>query len=166
MHQQMACALIKLGTSSGFIGCVGKDQPGDELVQLLQLVGVDAWGTATSHGSDAASVRSESGDRIFAGFREHDTTEFADTRLQASQLPVQLFEAADFLVLGTLELAYPASAIAYFTPSSGRAVRCQDFTGCELATCWPNPDTARQTIQQLFKQIDFLKLRRRSRMAI
>jgi len=23
---------------------------------------------------------------------------------------------------------------------------------------WPNPDTARQTIQQLFKQIDFLKL--------
>jgi len=40
----VACALIKLGTSSGFIGCVGKDQPGDELVQLLQLVGVDASG--------------------------------------------------------------------------------------------------------------------------
>jgi len=39
-------------------------------------------------------LRSESGDRIFAGFR--DTTEFADTRLQASQLPVQVFEAADF----------------------------------------------------------------------
>jgi len=79
-------------------------------------------------------VRSESGDRIFAGFREHDTAEFADTRLQASQLPVQLFEAADFLVLGTLGWPIPPAAIAYFT-SSGRAVRCQDFTGCELATC-------------------------------
>jgi len=65
---------------------------------MLQLVGV--WMQVGTRHLRRGTLKS--GDRIFAGFREHDTAEFADTRLQASRLPVQLFEAADFLVLGTL----------------------------------------------------------------
>ena len=40
----VACALVKLGTQAGFIGCVGSDEAGDTLVDLLQDVGVDSTG--------------------------------------------------------------------------------------------------------------------------
>ena len=159
----VACALVKLGTPAGFVGCVGKDQPGDELVELLQQVGVDATGVQrhpTAPTRQVYVVRSESGDRSFAGFGNYDTTEFADTQLQASQLPVQLFEAADFLVVGTLELAYPDSA-----KSVVRALQLAEQYDVKILldvnwrpVFWPNPDIARQTIQELFKRIDFLKL--------
>ena len=159
----VACALVKLGTPAGFIGCVGKDQAGDELVQVLQKVGVDVTGLQINKKNTTRQVnvvRTESGDRIFAGFCNHDTTEFADTRLQASQLPVQLFEAADFLVMGTLELAYPDSA-----KSVERALQLAEQYDVKILldvnwrpVFWPNPETARQTIHELFKRIDFLKL--------
>ncbi len=159
----VACALVKLGTSSGFIGCVGKDEPGDKLVQLLQEVGVDSTGVQrhlTVPTRQVYVVRSAEGDRTFAGFGNYDTAEFADIRLQANQLPVQLFEAADFLVLGTLELAYPDSAKSVF-----RALDLAEQYDVKIVldvnwrpVFWSNPDTARQTIQNLFKRIDFLKL--------
>lgn len=159
----VACALIKLGTKSGFIGCVGKDEPGDSLIELLQTVGVDTTGvqrhpTAPTRQVDV--VRTDSGDRIFAGFTGHDTTEFADTKLQASQLPQHLFEAADFLVLGTLELAYPESAA-----SVHRALQLADQYDVKILldvnwrpVFWPEPDAAISIIQQILPQVDFLKL--------
>src|ERR671932_424499 len=108
----VACALVKLGTSAGFVGCVGEDEPGDTLVQLLQDIGVDSTGVQrhpTAPTRQVYVVRTEKGDREFAGFGELNTTEFADAYLQASQLPESLFENAEILVLGTLELAYPQS---------------------------------------------------------
>jgi len=159
----VACALVKLGTPAGFIGCVGEDEPGDALVKLLQEVGVDTTGVQRHPKAPTRQidvVRTESGDRIFAGFSGHDTTEFADTRLQASQLPVGLFEAADFLVLGTLELAYPDSS-----DSVHRALQLAEQYDVKVLldvnwrpVFWPNPETAPETIKKLFKQIDFLKL--------
>jgi fructokinase len=159
----VACALVKLGTPAGFIGCVGEDEPGEALVKLLQTVGVDTTGvqrhpTAPTRQVDV--VRTESGDRIFAGFTGHDTTEFADTRLQASQLPVQLFETADFLVLGTLELAYPDSSA-----SIRHALKLADQYDVKILldvnwrpVFWSDPDAAIPTIQEVVKQVDFLKL--------
>jgi fructokinase len=159
----VACALVKLGNPAGFIGCVGEDEPGNKLVELLQEVGVETTGVQrhpTAPTRQVYVVRSESGDRSFAGFGNRDTTEFADTRLQASQLPHQLFEAADFLVLGTLELAYPDSA-----NSVVRALQLAEQYDVKILmdvnwrpVFWANPDIARQTIQELFKRIDFLKL--------
>ncbi|MBF1989725.1 carbohydrate kinase family protein [Fischerella thermalis] len=159
----VACALVKLGIPTGFIGCVGEDQPGNELVDLLQRVGVDTTGVQrhpTAPTRQVYVVRSLGGDRHFAGFGQYDTTEFADTRLEAKQLPIKLFEAADFLVLGTLELAYP---------ESGKAVHhalelAQEYNLKVLLDVnwrpvfWTNPDIAPQAIRALFKQIDFLKL--------
>lgn len=159
----VACALVKLGTPAGFIGCVGEDEPGEALVKLLQTVGVDTTGvqrhpTAPTRQVDV--VRTESGDRIFAGFTGHDSTEFADTRLQASQLPVQLFETADFLVLGTLELAYPDSSA-----SIRHALKLADQYDVKILldvnwrpVFWSDPDAAIPTIQEVVKQVDFLKL--------
>lgn len=159
----VACALVKLGTSAGFIGAVGKDRPGNELVQLLTQVGVDTTGVQYQNNSPTRQVyvvRSNAGDRHFAGFGEYDTAEFADTHLQGSQMPLSLFEGADFLVLGTLELAYP---------ESGQAVH----RALELATqydvkvvvdvnwrpvFWKNPEIAPEVIWQILKHVDFLKL--------
>ncbi|WP_315791379.1 carbohydrate kinase [Fischerella sp. JS2] len=159
----VACALVKLDIPTGFIGCVGEDQPGHELVDLLQKVGVDATGVQrhpTAPTRQVYVVRSLAGDRHFAGFGQYDTTEFADTRLEANQLPIKLFEAADFLVLGTLELAYPESGKAIH-----RALELAEEYNLKVLldvnwrpVFWPNPDIAPQTIRALFKQVDFLKL--------
>jgi len=159
----VACALVKLGTSSGFIGCVGEDDLGNILVRLLQetqvnIDGVQRHSTAPTRG--VYVVRSETGDRAFAGFGNIDTSEFADTQLQADQLPTQLFKTAEFLVLGTLEMAYPNSHEATM-----RALHLAKQFGTKILldvnwrpVFWDDPAAAPAVIRQLVKQADFLKL--------
>ncbi len=159
----VACACVKLGTKSGFIGCLGEDEAGEALFQLLQTEGVDLTGvqrhpTAPTRQVDV--VRTIEGDRIFAGFTGYDTDEFADTRLQATLLPVQLFGWADFLVLGTLELAYPDSNAAVH-----RALQLADQYDVKILldvnwrpVFWSDPDSAISTIQEILRMVDFLKL--------
>ncbi|MFQ4145512.1 carbohydrate kinase [Chlorogloeopsis sp. ULAP02] len=159
----VACALVKLGIPAGFIGCVGEDEPGNELVELLQKIGVDT--TAVQRHPTAPTrqvyvVRSLEGDRTFAGFGHYNTTEFADTCLQAERLPIQLFEAADFLVLGTLELAYPESGQAV-----KRALDLAEEYNLKVLldvnwrpVFWTDPEIAPQKIRELFQKVDFLKL--------
>ncbi|MBW4487556.1 MAG: carbohydrate kinase [Trichocoleus desertorum ATA4-8-CV12] len=159
----VACALVKLGTTAGFVGCVGQDEPGASLVQLLQTVGVDTRGVQqhpTAPTRQVYVLRSETGDRMFSGFGDLDTAEFADTHLQADQLPVELFEAADFLVLGTLELAYPESRAA-----TERALQLAEQHYVKTLVdvnwrpmFWPDPEIAPAMIQDLLKRVDFLKL--------
>ena len=111
----VACALVKLGTPSAFIGAVGADESGTNLQALLQEIGVDTTGVQSHAEAPTRQVlvtRKLNGDRVFAGFKDYDTTEFADTGLKAGELPEQLFAAADLLVVGTLELAYPESGAA------------------------------------------------------
>ena len=113
----VACALVKLGTPAAFIGCVGKDTAGNDLVKLCQEVGVDISGIQRHPNAPTRQVyvlRSTTGDRQFAGFGELPPDQFADAYLQADLLPANLFLAADFLVLGTLELAYPETRAAIF----------------------------------------------------
>ena len=114
----VACALVKLGTPAGFIGCIGEDPAGDRLVKLLEDVGVDLAGVQrhpTAPTRQVYVLRSTTGDRQFAGFGDSSPEAFADTYLQGQYLPEDLFNQVDFLVLGTLELAYPKSqqAIAF-----------------------------------------------------
>lgn len=159
----VACALVKLGTPAGFIGCVGVDEPGNALVQLLQEVGVHSQGVQrhpTAPTRQVYVVRSKSGERTFAGFGELDTAQFADCFLQASQLPVQLFESAEYLVIGTLELAYPQTRQAV-----AKALELADQYDVKIFLdvnrrdmFWPNPSDSIPLIQQLLKQVDFLKI--------
>ncbi len=159
----VACALVKLGTPTGFIGSVGEDEPGNTLVELLQQVGVETTGVqrhSTAPTRQVYVVRDLGGDRTFAGFGKYDTTEFADTRLQAEKLPRSLFQDADFLVLGTLELAYPESEKAIH-----RALDLAEHYDLKILldvnwrpVFWQDPNIARQKIQEIFKRVDFLKL--------
>ncbi|BBD57988.1 PfkB protein [Nostoc sp. HK-01] len=159
----VACALVKLGTTAGFVGAVGEDEPGNALVELLQEVGVDITGVQrhpTAPTRQVYVVRDLAGDRTFAGFGQYDTSEFADTRLQAKQLPTLLFQEADFLVLGTLELAYPDSEQAVY-----RALDLAEQFDLKIVldvnwrpVFWQDENIARQKIQNIFKRIDFLKL--------
>ncbi|MDB9343488.1 carbohydrate kinase [Nodularia spumigena CS-586/05] len=159
----VACALVKLGTPAGFIGAVGEDEPGNELVKLLEEIGVDTTGVqrhSTAPTRQVYVVRDLAGDRNFAGFGEYDTSEFADTRLKAEQLPESLFQEADFLVLGTLELAYPESEQAVH-----RALDLAEQYDLKIIldvnwrpVFWQDADMARQKIQEIWKRVDFLKL--------
>jgi fructokinase len=159
----VACALAKLGTSSGFVGCVGEDDLGNSLVKLLQdtqvnVDGVQRHATAPTRG--VYVVRSETGDRAFAGFGNIATSEFADTQLQADQLPTQWFETAEFLVLGTLEMAYPNSQEATM-----QAIHLAKQFDIKILldvnwrpVFWDDPTAAAAVIHPLMKQADFLKL--------
>jgi fructokinase len=159
----VACALVKLGMSAGFIGAVGEDEPGNALVKLLQDVGVETTGVQRHPTAPTRQVyvtRDLAGDRTFAGFGQYDTAEFADTRLQAKQLSDSLFQEADFLVLGTLELAYPESEAAI-----NRALELAEHYDLKIVldvnwrpVFWKEPNIAHQKIPELFKRVDFLKL--------
>jgi fructokinase len=159
----VACAVAKLGTEAAFIGAVGGDELGNSLVQVLQKVGVDTAGVQRHPSAPTRQVyvlRNEAGDRSFAGFGKLDTAEFADTRLQAAQIPQVLFENAEFLVLGTLELAYPESREAI-----ARAIELAERYDVKIIVdinwrpvFWPNPDEAKAHILKLLKKVDFVKL--------
>jgi fructokinase len=159
----VACALVKLGTSAGFIGAVGEDESGNALVQLLQAENVNITGVQRHSSAPTRHVyvvRDKHGDRSFAGFGSYNTGEFADTRLQASLLPMELFAGADFLVIGTLELAYPESEQAVL-----RALELAEQYNLKIIldvnwrpVFWTDAETARQKIHGLLHRCDFIKL--------
>jgi fructokinase len=159
----VACALAKLGTPSAFIGCVGKDAQGHELVKLLQGIGVNLFGVQYNDKMPTRQIyvtRTASGDRIFAGFGDQKADQFADAYLQAQYLPQELFLEAEFLVLGTLELAYPQSRKAIF-----RALKLAEEYHLKIvldvnwrSMFWLNEEEALPLIQQLWQYVDFLKL--------
>ena len=159
----VACALVKLGTSSAFIGCVGQDQAGNDLVQLLKSVGVDTTGVQRHSLASTRQVyvlRSADGDRTFAGFGDRQPNEFADAYLSAENLPTQLFLEAEFLVIGTLELAYLQTRIAVF-----RALELAEEYGLKVVLdvnwrpmFWQDEHQALPLIQKLWQYVDFVKL--------
>lgn len=158
----VACALVKLGTAAGFIGCVGQDETGDELVTLLKTIGVDTTGVQRHPTAPTRQVyvtRSLSGDRNFAGFGETPTTEFADTRLEAEQLPDALFAGADYLVTGTLELAYPQSQQAIFRGIElAKQHQVKVFVDLNWRPVfWQNLEEAVPLVQKILEQADLIK---------
>lgn len=159
----VATALAKLGTSTGFIGCIGQDHLGEALVQTLQETGVDISGVQRHPTAPSRSVyvtRTETGDRQFAGFGDHPTTEFADAHLNADAIPADLVAHADFLVLGTLEMAYPESRRAI-----ERVLDLADQHYVKILldinwrpVFWPAPEVAPQVMYDLMSRVDFLKV--------
>lgn len=159
----VACALTKLGTPTSFIGCVGQDGVGEDLIRALKEVGVGIEGVQrhpTAPTRQVLVTRSETGERNFAGFKGYPTNAFADTRLQAEQIPTALFEAADYLVLGTLALAYPESQAAIaqaLTLANEHYVKIVVDVNWRLVF-WQDPNVAQERIRELLGQVDFLKV--------
>jgi fructokinase len=164
----VACALTKLGTPAGFIGCIGEDELGEELVELLQDIGVDRQGVQrhAAHPTRKVEVlRNEAGDRQFAGFGGRNASEFADAFLQAELIPTELFDTAEFLVLGTLGLAYPETAQAIARAidlAKQRAIKIVIDVNWRpmfwAEPLWSKPELAKPIILAWVKQADFLKL--------
>lgn len=159
----VATALAKLGTSSAFVGCVGQDDLGQELVLLLQSIGVDVSGVQYSKEVPTRQVyvtRSVDGDRTFAGFGKQPADQFADADLQGDLLPEQLFLAAEYLVIGTLELAYPQSRKAVFRALE-LAVEYHLKIVLDInwrSMFWLDEQEALPLIEKLWSYVDFLKL--------
>nr|WP_315862108.1 carbohydrate kinase [Halothece sp. PCC 7418] len=159
----VATALVKLGTSAGFIGCIGQDEAGQALKKLLAQIGVNCQGMQEHPTAPTRSVyvtRSLEGDRAFAGFGDLPTDQFADAFLDADQLPIPLFEQAQFLVIGTLELAYPKTRKAVF-----RALDLANTYNIKVLVdvnwrpmFWSDPEAAVPLIDRLWHTVDFVKL--------
>lgn len=158
----VACGLVKLGTTAGFIGCVGRDKAGDDLVALLESTGVDTTGVQRHPTAPTRQVyvtRSQAGERHFAGFGNIATTEFADTCLAADRLPEALFAGADYLVMGTLELAYPESRQAiYRALELAKQHRVKVFVDINWRPVfWLDVEAAPSIIWEVVKQADLIK---------
>lgn len=161
----VATALVKLGTPAGFIGCIGKDEAGASLKELLSQIGVNCQGIQehpTAPTRQIYVLRSLNGDREFAGFGNLRADQFADAFLDADRLPIPLFEEAQFLVIGTLELAYPTTRQAIF-----QALDLANTYNLKVLVdvnwrpmFWDDPETAIPLIKQLWKSVDFVKLSR------
>lgn len=159
----VACGLAKLGTSSGFIGCVGNDQIGQELVQLLKTESVDTTGVQVHPNAPTRQVyvtRSPNGERAFSHFSGEASTVFADTLLSADLLPAKLFEDADFLVLGTLGLASEITSQAI-----ARSLKLAEDNFVRVVVdinwrpiFWSNPMQAPNLMRILLSHTDFLKV--------
>lgn len=159
----VACGLVKLGSEADFVGAIGSDSWGDALVGLLGDVGVGQLGVQRRMKAPTRRVyivSNDEGDRSFAGFSENDPTVFADAHLFADGLASERFVNADFLVLGTLSLAYPdtrqAVERAVSLASSHRMPILVDVNW--LPMFWPHPQDAPGRIYDLLKSVQFLKV--------
>ncbi len=156
----VACALVKMGDRSRFIGCVGNDEAGLKLVAKLTDEGLDLTGLQrhpTAPTRQVYVVRTLDGDRVFGDFGGIATDKFADTQL--SEVPSSLFPDADFLLLGTLALAYPHSAA-----STWQAVELAATHGVKIVvdinwrpTFWASPTEAIPQIKQLLARANYVK---------
>ncbi|KAA8493529.1 Fructokinase-1 [Porphyridium purpureum] len=113
-------ALTKLETAAAFVGCLGQDAAGDELMDVLEHAAVN---TASVRRIDKYPTRrvlvstQPDGNRQFVGFASSDSTEdvLSDTALFADSCCMDpeyvdgvLFYAAQALVTGTLLLPTPS----------------------------------------------------------
>ena len=158
----VACALIKLGTTAGFISCLGRDEAGDELLSLLNTNGVNTQGVQRHASAPTRLVyvtRSAGGERHFAGFGDNSADQFSDTHLDAAQLPTSLFNTANVLVSGTISLAFPQSRQA-----TQAAFALAKQTGMDIfldinwrPVFWSDEELAQSLIGQTLQQADWVK---------
>lgn len=159
----VAAGLVKLGTPSALLSCVGLDPLGQTLVQGLEALGVNLRGLQRSGSTPTrlANLTPAADHEIdWVGFDGMDPAGFADAQITATGLAEALFVDADYLVLDTIPLAYEASAAAL---ERSLALADQHYVKLFLdvnwrSLFWPDPDLAQPKIAALLHQVDFLKL--------
>jgi fructokinase len=160
----VACGLVKLGTPTALISCLGYDEVGGKLAGLLTDIGVAIMGLQYSQTAPTRQVyvlRSADGDRSFAGFIDGLATDkFADVFLDESQLPEQLFSEAKLLSIGTISLADPISRAA-----TERALLLARGNGLQIfidinwrSMFWDDPHRAKIVILAILHRIEFIKM--------
>ncbi len=160
----VAAAIAKLGTPACMVSCLGQDELGDWLIQVLQAQGVTCQ--IQRYADDPTRIvlveRDSTGDRHFIGFSHPDPTAFADAHLSPKWIDSLDFTGANYLVMGTLGLAYPDTASAMH-----RARAKAQQAGAKIVidlnwrpVFWPTVDLALPAIREFLKFADLLKLSR------
>jgi fructokinase len=159
----VACGLVKLGTSAALITCLGQDEIGLGLSRLLTKIGVDLRGGQYHPTAPTRQVyvnRSAGGDRFFAGFGGLDSSQFADAYLAADRIPESLFVDAKCLVIGTVSLANPASRQAiYRAIELARQYQQAIFLDVNWRPMfWEDITTAQEIIYRIIGLVDSIKM--------
>ncbi len=160
----VAAAVAKLGTPTRMLSCLGKDEAGDWLVQALKDQGVvcQIQRCADAPTRIVLVERDRTGDRNFVGFSNPDPTAFADAYLSSEWIDGVDFAGVKYLVMGTLGLAYPATASAM-----RRAKDSAQQAGAKIVidlnwrpVFWPAVELAPSVIREFLQSADLLKLSR------
>lgn len=161
----VATALAKLGTSAALVTCLGTDAQGQQVESALQIAGVDCsalqW-TAAYPTRVVLVNRDAEGERTFVGFSLPDPSRFADAYLEVDQIDFSAFESVQYLVMGTLGLAYEdlgqsmRAAVAWAKQHGVSTVIDLNWR----PVFWPQPEQAFPVIQTFLDQVDILKLNR------
>jgi fructokinase len=160
----VACGLVKLGTATALISCLGQDTVGTDLIGLLTEIGVDITGLQDHPTAPTRQIyvtRSIDGDRTFAGFINNlDSDNFADTYLAAELVPEVLFNHAKFLAIGTISLATPISyAATYKALELAQKYQVQVLVDVNWRSMfWDNIEQAKAVILKVLTQANFVKM--------
>ncbi|WP_204141605.1 carbohydrate kinase [Halomicronema sp. CCY15110] len=158
----VASAIAKLGTPTRLVSSLGQDDLGDWLVQGVAAQGVHCQiqRVATAPTRIVLVERDETGDRRFVGFSHPDPAAFADAYLTAEWIDTIKFTGVNYLVMGTLGLAYPTTARAM-----ERARHHAQQAGAKIVidvnwrpVFWPDTAIAAETIRAVLPTADLLKL--------
>lgn len=161
----VATALAKLGTPSVLVTCLGRDPQGKRLEAALVEAGVDGsavqWTAA--HPTRVVLVnRDAQGERTFVGFSLPDPSHFADAHLATDRIDFARLETAQYLVMGTLGLAY--APLGHSMRTAGNWAKQNGITTViDLnwrPVFWPQPEQGIPIIQTFLDQVDILKLNR------
>ena len=160
----VAAAVAKLGTPARMVSCLGQDELGAWLIQVLEAQGVvcQIQQIAEAPTRIVLVERDSTGDRTFVGFSKPDPTAFADAYLSPEWINSINFSGVDYLVMGTLGLAYPQTA---------NAMRCAGNKARQSDTkividlnwrpvFWPAPDLAPPIVREFLDSADLIKLSR------
>jgi fructokinase len=161
----VAVGLAKLGTPSGFIGCLGLDEAGQMLLAELSTKKVNCAQVQIHPTAPTRVVlvqRDEQGDRHFVGFSQSPKDGYADTLLNLEGENNPWFQTASVLVTGTLGLAYPLTH-----ESMVQALRWAQTNQMKTVVdvnwrppFWPHPQQAPAIIQEFIDQADIVKFSR------
>ena len=163
----VACALARLGTPAALIGRLGDDAIGAAFGRLLRERGVDTRALQWDPLRPSRIVlvkRDASGERSFGGFAGERPGGFADQAVDAEALAAPLaalLSQAQWLLIGTIPLASPASGAALLAALE-QAVAAAVPLAVDLnwrPSFWPiAPALALERIQPLLKRAALLKL--------
>lgn len=157
----VATAVGKLGMDVVFITALGKDERGDQLLELIKRSGVKTHGVQRRDEPtrDVYVVQDNKGDREFAGFGL-PSEQYSDCYLDEEQLPLDDIKTSAVLVTGTLALAHPqtrnALRRAVRVAREGNSKVFVDVNWREVF--WSNHDEAKRIIIDYLQQADLLKL--------
>ncbi|MEM1369975.1 MAG: carbohydrate kinase [Cyanobacteria bacterium P01_H01_bin.15] len=162
----VACGLSRLGTLTAFVGCIGQDAAGQDLRACMAAEGVNLQGlqqTALAPTRKVQVVHDRSGDRKFGGFiseTPRTAAEFADAYLESETLPEDLFQSAQFLVIGSIGLAYPRSQKAVHRALQlAKANKASVFMDINWRSqFWQDPAIAPNCIAEIMEAVNYLKL--------